>query len=89
MTEILKDYDLDFYFEDGTNRDCIEDVVKVVLNERYRGATNIEIDEMGGTIYLAYFEALGRRLPKSVLDLPPSEQLERELALFHLISSDY
>jgi len=87
--ENLRQFELDFYFEDYTDGDYIEEVVGEVLKDRYEGVDTIEIDEMGGTTHFVYFVAEGRKLPKTVLDLPPDEQKGRKYALFHLMTSDY
>jgi len=89
--ELLQEFDLDFYFEDGADPVYKQGVVRRVLIDRYEGVNldNIEIDEMGGTTHFVYFEAVERRRSVSVLDLPKEEQQGRIDALFHLNSSDY
>lgn len=89
--ENLKQYDLDFTFEGDTEHSYIETAVKSILSDRYAGVNfeGLVIDEMGGTTHFAYFEARGRRLPYSVLDLTEEEAQGRIYALFHLNTRDY
>jgi hypothetical protein len=86
--ENLREFDLDFHFEDGTSAVKKKRIVKRVLLDRYKGVNlnSIEIGEMGGTTNFVYFDAEERKLPLSVLDL--SKKRSRIDALFHLTISD-
>ena len=84
--ERLNEFDVEFYFEDDTDDEKREEVVKSVINDHYRGVdgSSIDIEEMGGTTFIAYFDALEKKLPQSVLDGDEEVAEARINALFHL-----
>lgn len=84
--EGLQDYGLTFFFEDGTRPRYVELVVQEVVRDRYVEVEDLGVQEMGGTTHLAFFEAEGKRLQKSVFDSTRKEVRARIHALFHILN---
>ena len=56
-----------------------------LIYERYEGVNNLEISEMGGTIFVATFNAKDERELKSIFDANEEEERRRTLALEHIL----
>ena len=81
----LKEYGLTFGFEDGENSVFAYSTMYELIYERYDRVKNLEISRMGGTTFVATFNAKDERELKSIFDANKEEERRRLLALEHIL----
>ena len=64
----LKEYGLTFGFEDDENKVFVYSVMHELIHERYEKVRSIEISQLGGTTFIATFDAKDERALKPILD---------------------
>jgi len=85
-TKVLNEYGLTFLFEDGEDPDFVESTIYDLINERYEEVDQegISFSELGGTTYIAFFDATDERALKSIFDANSDEIRKRLLTLDHI-----
>ena len=79
-------YGLTFGFEDDENRVFAHSVMYELIHERYEKVSNLEISQMGGTTFIATFDAVDEKALKSIFDAGAWEERRRILALNHILN---
>ena len=79
-------YGLTFGFEDDENRVFAYSTIYELIHERYEKVSNLEISEMGGTTFIAIFDAVDEKALRSIFDADSWEERRRILALNHILN---
>jgi hypothetical protein len=80
-----KIYGLTFGFDDGENKVFAYSTMFELVYERFEEVSNLEISQMGGTTFIAIFNAKDERELKSIFDANNEEKRRRLLALEHIL----